>query len=41
MPSSINPADFFAGFNRETVAPKATDTLPSFTNIEIPDFLKK
>ena len=41
MPSSINPADFFAGFNRETAAPKATDTLPSFTNIEIPDFLKK
>ena len=40
MPS-INPADFFAGFNRETAAPKATDTLPSFTNIEIPDFLKK
>ena len=41
LPSSINPADFFAGFNRETAAPKATDTLPSFTNIEIPDFLKK
>ena len=38
---SINPADFFAGFNRETAAPKAADTLPSFTNIEIPDFLKK
>ncbi len=38
---TINPADFFAGFNRETAAPKANDALPSFTNIEIPDFLKK
>ena len=37
---SINPADFFAGFNRDT-APRANDMLPSFTNIEIPDFLKK
>ena len=39
--ASINPADFFAGFNRETAVPKANDTLPSFTNIEIPDFLRK
>ena len=38
---SINPADFFAGFNRDNSAPKANDMLPSFTNIEIPDFLKK
>ncbi|MGN1152608.1 MAG: cell division protein FtsZ, partial [Candidatus Gastranaerophilaceae bacterium] len=37
---SINPADFFAGFNRDT-APKSNDVLPSFTNIEIPDFLRK
>ena len=38
---SINAADFFAGFSRENAAPKANDTFPSFTNIEIPDFLKK
>ena len=38
----INPADFFAGFNRDTnSAPRSNDMLPSFTNIEIPDFLKK
>ncbi len=34
---SINPADFFSGFQRET----KSDVLPSFTNIEIPDFLRK
>jgi len=38
---SINAADFFAGFSRENPAPKANDAFPSFTNIEIPDFLKK
>jgi len=40
--ASINPADFFAGFSssREST-PKQNDMLPSFTNIEIPDFLKK
>ena len=37
---SINPADFFSGFNRDS-APSRSDVLPSFTNIEIPDFLKK
>ena len=37
--TSINSADFFSGFNRESS--QRSDMLPSFTNIEIPDFLKK
>src|SRR5574344_1319964 len=50
---ALNAADFFAGFGRDTSSPTTTattesatakqsaDMLPSFTNIEIPDFLKK
>src|SRR5574344_1376734 len=49
---AVNAADFFAGFGRDTSstattatesapAKQSADMLPSFTNIEIPDFLKK
>ena len=38
---SISSADFFAGFNRDNSMNKNNNVLPSFTNIEIPDFLKK
>src|SRR5574344_1335530 len=50
---ALNAADFFAGFGRDTSstattattesapAKQSADMLPSFTNIEIPDFLKK